>query len=284
MADTWITCRNVALHLSILEAEPGAPVVVFTHGMGQRAAFYSSMVPGSDFLCALRDEGLTVMALDLQGHGLSEGRRGHIPFRDGIANIKEAVGFAVERYSARVGLAGSGLGAFLSFYAGMEDDRVGAVACHTIADLRAIGRFEPALRRRALAACIGRARRAARTVPLVPLPLRAVYPPEDVFEDEENRSRWRALPRVPRWYSLDSIVSIFLTPDDKPAIEAMTKPVLAVTGGEDRIVPVAGQREFVSRLPDEAELFVLGGAGHMVPLEHLPQIAPRMGEWLRKRL
>src|SRR5439155_12250433 len=123
---------------------------VFAHAMGADAAFYSLLVPGADFFRALNDEGLNVVCLNFQGHGMSGGRRGHLPFRDALANIREAVAFALERFGEPVGVAGSGLGGFLSLYAGMEDDRVNGVASHTVADLRRIDAFEPRWRGRVL--------------------------------------------------------------------------------------------------------------------------------------
>jgi len=283
MSESWVTSRHVALHLSIREAGPSSPVVIFVHGLGMSATSFERLIPGTDFLAALCDEGLTVVGLDLQGHGLSEGRRGHIPYRAALDNIGEVVSFVSERFDAPIGVAGSGLGSFLALYAALEDDRIGAVACHTIADLRGIGAFELRARGRLLASLVGRARRLGSALPLARVPLRALYPPSDAFEDPAYARRWARDPRSVRSYTLDSIVSIFLTPDDKPAFEALTKPVFVVTGERDRIVPLAGQEEAVARLSD-AELFVLGGAGHMLPLEHRSQTAPRMGGWLRKVL
>jgi pimeloyl-ACP methyl ester carboxylesterase len=281
--DAWITSRNIGLHLTVREAGSGAPVVVFVHSIGMHAGSFSGSINGVDFLGALCDEGLTVVSLDLQGHGMSEGRRGHVPFLSAMQNISETVGFAAERFGGAIGIAGSGLGAFLALYAALEDERIGAAACHTIADLRGIAAFEPRLRGRLIASLAGRARKLDAIVPYLRVPLRALYPPAFVFEDEQNLKRWRADRRAVWSYSFDTLASIFLTPDDKPALEALDKPVYVITGAEDRVVPVAGQQEAVARLGN-GELFVLGGAGHMLPLEHCSQTAPRMAEFLRKVL
>jgi len=283
MQELWVTSRNVAWHLSVRDAGPGAPVVVFVHGMGMSSTAFERLVPGIDFLGALHDEGLTVIGLDLQGHGLSEGRRGHLPFRAALDNISEAVGYAAERFQSPIAMAGSGLGAFLAVYSALEDDRISAVACHTIADLRGIGAFELRARGRLMASLVGRARRVGAALPLIRVPLRALYPPADMFEDPEGARRWTRDARAVRSYTIDSVVSTFLTPDDKPSLEAITKPVYVITGDEDPVVPLAGQEEAVAHL-SEGELFVLSGAGHMLPLEHCSQTAPRIGGWLRKVL
>lgn len=284
MRGVWVTSRNVPLHLSVLEAGGSAPAVVFVHGMCAHAAAFAGAIPGGDFLAALRDEGLNVVAPDLQGHGRSEGRRGHLPFMRALENVGEAVGWAADRFGGPVGLAGSALGGILALYAGLEDDRVGAVACHNAADLRDASALVTDLRKRVLAGFAGTGRLLAQRLPLLKVPVTPFLPLSRLFEDPENVARWRRIPRMTWWYTLESIVSIFFTPEDKPALEAMTKPVLVATGEEDPIFPAAAQRDLVRRLGGPAEVFVLPGAGHMLPLEHRGPTAQRMGEWLRKAL
>jgi pimeloyl-ACP methyl ester carboxylesterase len=281
--DAWITSRNLGLRLTIRDAGSGAPVVVFVHSIGMYGGSFGGAIGGVDFLGALCDEGLTVVALDLQGHGMSEGRRGHVPFLSAMQNISETVGFVAERFGGSIGIAGSGLGAFLALYAALEDERIAAAACHTIADLRSIDAFEPRMRGRVVASLAGRVRRLDAVAPFIRVPLRALYSPAYVFEDDKNLAHWRADKRSVWSYSFDTLASIFLSPDEKPALEALDKPVYVITGDSDRVVPLAGQEEAVARLGN-AELFVLGGAGHMLPLEHCGQTAPRMAEFLRKVL
>lgn len=274
MRNAWITYRGRGLHLRLYERD--APAVVFVHGLGFTAAAYEG------FCARLADEDLSVIALDLQGHGLSDGRRGHLPFRDAIGNIRETVAFARARSGGPVGVCGSGLGGILALYAAIEDDDVAAVAAHTAADLRDVGRYELRWRQRALVWLVGRARAVSARAPLVPVPLAAVYRTGDLFDDPARASEWRRLPRAPRWYSLETLASIFLTPDDKPDLASLSKPVFIVTGSEDRIVPLHEQETVAARIG--AELFVLPGAGHMLPIEHIEQTAPRIGQWMRKEL
>lgn len=284
MDHAWVTSRHIPVHLAVYPAELPAPTVVFVHGLTGNAFFYSDMLGRTNFLAALADEGVNVVALDLQGHGLSEGRRGDVSFRDAMENIGEAVSYATGRFGGPVGLAGSSLGGVLAFYAALEDERVRAVACHNAADLRDVSPLAIRWRQRAGVALGDELRALAERLPRLRVPARALISFHDVFEDPSKERVWRRAPRMVWSYTLRSCVSLFQDPGDKPALEAMTKPVLILAGEEDRIFPVATQEGLARRLGASAEVFVLPGAGHMLPLEHLSVTVPKLGEWLRKAL
>jgi alpha-beta hydrolase superfamily lysophospholipase len=280
----WVTSRDVPLRLTVLDAERPAPTVVFVHSMCAHADAYRKVIPGADFLAALRDEGVTVVAPDLQGHGLSEGRRGHLPFRRALENIGEAVGWACASLGRPVGLAGSGLGGVLAFYAALEDERVEAAACHNAVDLRAVDALQTSRRRRMLGTMGEQIRWIAARAPTLAIPVGPLLPVHDLFEDPENARLWRHAPRMTFRSTVESLASTLFTPEDKPSVEAIDVPVLVATGEDDPIFPLAAQWALVQRLGSSAELFALPGAGHMLPLEHCSLTAGRMGQWLRKAL
>ncbi len=49
-----------------------------------------------------------------------------------------------------------------------------------------------------------------------------------------------------------------------------------LVGSKDRLTPVAASRRIHEALPS-AELAVLPGAGHMLPVERVPEVAGRIG-------
>jgi alpha-beta hydrolase superfamily lysophospholipase len=280
----WTTSGGVPLHLTVVPADRPAGAVVFLHGIASHARIYASLVPGADLFAALAAEGLSVVAPDLRGHGSSGGIRGHLPFRDALADASAAVGHALERFGPPVGLLGSSLGGILALYAAASDPRVAAVVCHNVADLRDVGPLARRARQRATLALARPLRELARRRPWLPVPVTAILAPSDVFEDPDLVRAWRRAPGTVWRYTLASVVSIFLAPEDKPAIEAMDRPLLVATGQEDPIFPVAAQADVVRRVAGPAELWALEGAGHMLPLEHLRLFAPRVGAWLREAL
>jgi pimeloyl-ACP methyl ester carboxylesterase len=53
-------------------------------------------------------------------------------------------------------------------------------------------------------------------------------------------------------------------------------PTAVLVGTRDRLTPVAASRRIHDALPS-AELMVLPGAGHMLPVERVPQVAGQIG-------
>ncbi len=280
----FIEDHGLPLHLSLYECSPQAPAVIFLHGMTAHAGFYSEMIPGANYLQALAEAGLNVIALDLQGHGRSGGARGRFTYADAIRNIRRTVEFAIDRYHDRIGITGSSMGGILAFYAALEDPRIRAAVCHNVLDLQDI-RPVLYLRRHFILVPLARAARPFRSfLGWMPVPVRAFLEPSHVFEKPENLQRWQA-DRLCVWaYSLSAWISVFLNPADKPPIEAMTKPVRLVVGERDRILPADYHREFLARLRCRKDLIVVPGAGHMLPLEYLEITVPLVAEWFQEHL
>jgi alpha-beta hydrolase superfamily lysophospholipase len=48
---------GVSLHLTLYEADPQAPSLIFLHGMTGHAGLYAETIPGANYLVALAAEG-----------------------------------------------------------------------------------------------------------------------------------------------------------------------------------------------------------------------------------
>lgn len=71
-------------------------------------------------------------------------------------------------------------------------------------------------------------------------------------------------------------------PDSRACLATISVPVLVVSGELDEVCPPALQREIVELCP-AAELAVVDGGGHMVPLECPDVLARWARAWLARR-
>jgi len=276
--------KGLPLYLTIYEVDPQAPSLVFIPGMTTHVGVYTHLIPGANYLQALAREGFNVVGLDLQGHGRSGGPRGLFTYRDLMGNISRAVDYALEHFDEPVGVTGHSMGGILSFYAALEDRRIRAAVCLNVVDLRDVHPILYLRRHFVIVPFTEATRFIGRHLTWLPIPVRAFLEPGDVFEQPENIRRWRADPLCVWAYRCSSWISLFLTPEDKPAVEDMQAPVRIIVGEKDKILQAPYHRRFHERLRCPKDLVVVPSAGHMLPLEHLEKTVPLVAEWFRETL
>ena len=281
----WIVSRETSLRLrTYAGAGPGGCAIVALHGLGTTVDVLREAVPGLDPYERLADEGFNVVALDWPGHGRSGGRKGTFTYRAAMDAASEAVDFAEQQWGGRVGLLGTALGGVLAFYAALEDEQVGAVVCHNVLDLRDVRPVLQRTRQGVLLPLAGRLRSFTAVTPHVRVPTGAVVAPADMAADPRLARRLRNHPQAVRSYDLASLVSLFLSPEDKPGLTAQTTPTMVAVGADDRVLPETPARAFVSHLPGESQLWTLPGASHQLWLEHPEAFVPAAAQFLRKHL
>jgi pimeloyl-ACP methyl ester carboxylesterase len=280
------TSRQTALRMLAWDGPPEAPAVVVLHGLETSTDVLRDVVPDLDPYARLAAEGLSVLAVDWPGHGRSGGRRGALSYRLAMEAVGTAVGLAADRWGAPVAVLGTGFGGILGFYAALEDERVRAVVCNGVLDLRDVRPVLQRLRQQTLLPVAGWARRRlpSRRKALVPLPAVAVLADADLAEDPAVARAIRRHPQTVRTYDLGALGSILLAPEDKPDIAAAQAPVLIAVGSNDRVLPATRARHFASRLSCPAKVWVLPGGGHQLLLEHPEAFIPVAAEFLREHL
>lgn len=285
--ELWTESDETSLRLLAYEGVgPGGPSVVALHGLVTGVDVLRGAVSGFDPYARLADEGLNVLALDWPGHGRSGGRRGHLTYRAAMAAAAAAAACARERWQAPVGLFGTALGGVLAFYAALESNDIGAVACHNVLDLRDV---RPVLQRARQGALLPAAAAVRRRLPVerqeaIKLPAAAVVAMADLADDPMLSRALRRHPQSVHWYTLAGLGSILLTPEDKPDVSAQAVPTFIAIGSNDRILPETTTRAFSSRLTVESELWVLPGGGHQLFLEHPEALLPAAAGFLRRHL
>lgn len=66
--------------------------------------------------------------------------------------------------------------------------------------------------------------------------------------------------------------------DERPALAQVRVPTLVIAGGADALCPVQRHREIHARVPG-ARLRVIGGCGHLSPLERPDAVAAALAAW-----
>jgi alpha-beta hydrolase superfamily lysophospholipase len=284
--ELWTTSRQTALRMLAWDGPPAAPAVVVLHGLETSTDVLRDVVDGLDPYARLAAEGLRVLALDWPGHGRSGGRRGALSYRLAMEAVSSAVDVARQRWNAPVGVLGTGFGGILGFYAGLEDERIGAVVSNGVLDLRDVRPVLQRVRQQTLLPVAGwlRRRLPARRQGLVPLPAIAVVADTDLAENPAVARAIRRHPQAVRTYDLSALGSILLAPEDKPDVAAARCPVLVAVGSNDRVLPVTAARHFASRLSCPTQVWTLPGGGHQLLLEHPEAFLPVAAAFLHEHL
>lgn len=285
--ELWATSRDTSLHLAAYDgAGPGGPAVVVLHGLVTGIDVLREAVGGLDPYARLAREGLNVLALDLPGHGRSGGPRGDLTYRAAMDAAATALIQARERWDGPVGLFGTAFGGVLAFYAALEGNGVGAVACHNVLDLRDIRPVLQRLRQGILLPVAGALHRriGEERQRHIPVPASAVVAAPDLADEPALVRRLRGHPQSVRRYTLAGLGSMLLRPEDKPDVSAQSVPTFVAVGSNDRVLPETTTRAFVSRLTADATLWVLPGGGHQLLLEHPEALVPTVASFLKERL
>lgn len=285
--DLWATSRDTSLRLAAYDGgSAGGPAVVVLHGLVTGIDVLRSAISGFDPYARLAREGLNVLALDWPGHGRSGGPRGHLTYRAAMDAAAVAVARARERWGGPVGLFGTAFGGVLAFYAALEGQDVGAVACHNVLDLRDI---RPVLQRARQGLLLPVAGALHRWLPEarqqhVPIPAWAVVATADLADEPALSRALRRHPQSVRRYTLSGLGSVLLRPEDKPDVSAQSVPTFVAVGSNDRVLPETTTRAFVSRVTADGQLWVLPGGGHQLLLEHPEALVPAAASFLKERL
>jgi UDP-glucose 4-epimerase len=268
-----IPYRDELIHLELQAAGDDAPTVVFSPGIGAYARFY---LPALGALC---DAGFNVVGIDRPGHGLSEGRRGDCTMEEILDVVEETVRYARERFGAPVVLAGSSLGGIISWYALTREPDVEAVVCHNIAHPRVF--HEPAMRFKVPALL-----RLAQVAPHAKVPAKRIanfeklsFSPEilDYARHEQDQIWCWAI-------TARSAASLF---SYKPPLDwsQVKTPVLVLEGERDEMVTPAFTEQVVQAgRPQNVDLRILPGLGHLLLHDHLDETLPLVTEWIEQTL
>ena len=126
--EDYINSQDLKIHLDIYNKENlSDKTIVFIHGTSVYSRFYA------EFCYKLFQEGYRVVAPDMIGHGLSEGKRGHFTMEKFAKTVYDVNSFVRENYGEKVAVMGSSLGGITTLYSIAYDNRFKAAICHNAA-------------------------------------------------------------------------------------------------------------------------------------------------------
>ncbi|MFW6330388.1 MAG: alpha/beta hydrolase [Gemmatimonadota bacterium] len=262
------------LHYRTWEVDRARAGLLMVHGMFEHSRRYEELAR------SMASHHLSTFALDLRGHGESEGRRGHVHRFDVLLQDVDRFRREVQSLLAPdlpLFLLGHSLGGLIVLRYLEEYD---AAVCGAIMTSPWLGTAVPVPRWQVLAAAV-----LDRILPAFPFPFS--IDPADLTHDEERAQDYRE----------DSLIHGTITPrfftQTSAAIEQAHRrgdrihvPTLFLLAGDDRIVDTERSLAFARSLPSEdITINVLRGQYHELLQERNREtVYETIHEWIRRHL
>lgn len=282
--EEYIISQENKIHLDIYGSGNDAlnRNVIFSHGTSVYSRFYA------EWLYNLYKSGFRIIALDLPGHGLSGGKRGHFTMDILAQTMYDVHTWVIERWGEKNAFMGSSLGGINALYStALDDARIKAVVCHNAALFN-----EKAYKR-----IINMTFSLKILLPLVPIV--AKIAPTSRFSvflylDFKRLAKTEKLrKKIPllidddlftEKYTATGLYTQLKAPFAKP-IENIRTPLLLITGEEDVLFSEEYMREIFSRLTcPKKELHILENTAHLIFQENIPEALERIVPWLKNIL
>jgi len=261
------------LHLTIAENEFSHKTIILIHGIGWHGGFYYPL------LSRLKDEGFRMIALDLRGHGKSEGERGKHLYEELIEDVLDAIDYAITKYGENVYLFGSSFGASVAYYSAIKNPRIKGLILNNAWD---INNLPPTINKKR----ISRKLEKFSNDPKKMIPLLVMMGFKMSWNLFDNKFRFLTLLNDKLWHrewSVHSWKSFIDYKPDQQDEENFNVPLLVITGENDGMLPLSYTKQVYDNLStSKKEFSIIKKAGHMIMLEHLNQSIPVITEWMKE--
>ncbi|MCY3915923.1 MAG: lysophospholipase [Chloroflexi bacterium] len=256
------------------EAERTRGVVFILHGINEHSGRYCHVAE------ALTGAGLACYAIDHRGHGLSGGRRGHIPdLQLAVADVEQLYRRVRAEHPKQP----------LMIFAHSMGSLIGlAFALRQPEDLRGIALSGTAIHGERLAPppLVSLLQLAARIIPRIRLSPRR---PADVLTRDQGKLReWGedALVEKRMWRIGTSAAMLRMARHICASVEAIQTPLLALHGGADRLTPASGARFLVEHAASaDATLKIYPELRHELVNEiERAEVISDLRDWLLERV
>lgn len=242
-----VAADGLRLHYRAWEIEEGRASVFIVHGLGEHSGRYALLAR------ELNGAGYSVFALDLRGHGLSEGRRGHVwRFREllsDVASVLDALGGVEPRF-----ILGHSLGGLVTLRFLQTVPATAVTGAILSSPALALAPGSPLWKRAA----------ASLLSPVLPaLPLANGIEARHLSHDRTVMSAYERDPLVheqvtPRFYT----ECVGAMTRGRREADRVRVPVLILVPGDDRVVATEPTRELARSIGTPVELREYAGFYH----------------------
>lgn len=243
----YVTSNKTRIHLDVYDNDPNNsnPTILFIHGTALYCRFYA------EFLYTLYEKGFRVIGMDLQGHGLSGGCRGHFSMEELTSTIYDVVSHIREKYSEKVVMIGSSLVGIVTLYSAANDPRLTACVCVNASILNEKAHKDVLNLKGIIKLASHFVPLAAKVAPKMRFSVFKYLNPIDLVKMEDSK---KMIPLVLEdeivctKYSLKSLATQLSAPLAKP-IEEIVTPIMILNGTEDVLYSV----EYIQRIFERLE-------------------------------
>lgn len=281
--EEFIVSQGKKIHLDIYGYnDTGLGInVIFIHGTSVYSKFYA------EFCYALYKKGYRVIAPDMPGHGLSEGKRGHFTMKEFTATIQDVTNYVIEKYGEKIVVMGSSLGGITTLYAVANDKRIKAGICHNAAIFNE-GAHHKIVKVKGIYKVLK---------PLVPFfarifptlrisvwvyldPYKLVHPEDKKWLEKVDLLLADQL--LSDKYTLKSIRTQMTEPLARPA-DTIETPIMIINGTEDPLFSIEYMKEILDRLQksQNKKLEIIPNSAHLILQENREDSLKRITEWLQ---
>lgn len=278
--------RNIDIHLDIYDDKPNNPkrevTIIFIHGTAVYSRFYA------EFLYGLFKLGYRIVALDLPGHGLSGGNRGHFNMEELVGSIYDVVSYAIDQFPGKYILLGSSLGGIATLYAIANDPRLHAGICMNAAILNEKAHKEIVKVKGFYKVLKPFVPLFAKILPSLRLSVWIYLDPKLLVKKEESLKVIDVLlsdPLITSKYTLKSLATQMTSAPVKK-IEEIETPIMLINGSNDVLFSTSFIEKIYNRLERSRNkaFEIIPNSSHLIFNENIGECLSRINNWIKKAL
>lgn len=258
-----IKSDSIPITLSIWEATPNSPTIIFLPGTMSHPLMYSQFLEG---LC---NYGFHVIGVHYLSHGKSSKLRETYTMSDLAQNVSDAATFAIEQYGENIALMGSSQGGILAAMVAGIDHRFKALFPHnimltTLQETMNLTKF-PAWTHRFMGVILAGFRVGAFLFPKMKIKGNAYLDYDRVFHSEQAKEDCLNDPLLLPYYPLQFISSLFNADMSCLGDGSLSCPVMLITACGDPLFSLSYTRKVFDLIKaPKKELLVLEADRHML--------------------